>query len=340
MFLDRAHSWPVRALPIGICMFGCRAEPHQSALHPAGPAAEAISLLWWVMFVAFSGVLVLVVILTLVAVFRAAPTYATDENSDEGVSARERKIGSRFIIGGGVVLPIAVTTPLLVYSLFTSTSLRTPQAEHTVEVVGRMWWWEVRYPEHKIIDANEIYIPANRPVRLELTSADVIHSFWVPRLHGKRDMIPGVKTIFWIQADRPGIYRGQCAEYCGTQHAKMAFVVIALADEDFDQWIRQRTQARPVPTADHRRGSDVFFSAGCAQCHAIRDTPAKANIGPDLTFVGSRHTLAAGTLPNNRGNLAGWLSNPQALKPGCKMPRTYLSPDDLLALVAYLETMK
>jgi cytochrome c oxidase subunit 2 len=207
-----------------------------------------------------------------------------------------------------------------------------------------MWWWEVRYPEQGIVTANEIHVPAGQAVKLELTSVDVIHSFWAPSLHGKRDMIPGLTTTFWIQADQSGVYRGQCAEYCGLQHANMAFVVVALPPDEFAAWMSERSAApaRPAPAAppspaDLPRGLAVFLRAGCAKCHSIRGTPAEGKLAPDLTHIGSRQTLAAGTVPNNRGNLAGWIANPQALKPGAKMPATYLPPEELFDLVSYLE---
>jgi cytochrome c oxidase subunit II len=204
-----------------------------------------------------------------------------------------------------------------------------------------MWWWEVRYPEQSIIIANEIHIPAGEPVKLELASVDVIHSFWVPQLHGKRDMIPGIENVFTIQADEPGVYRGQCGEYCGTQHANMAFHVVAHPRDEFDAWRAERTKPRTEPaTAEERRGFEVFMNAGCAQCHAVRGTQAKGNVGPDLTHLGSRRTIGAALLPNTRGNLAGWIADPQAIKPGVKMPRSYLPADDLLDLVTYLESLQ
>jgi cytochrome c oxidase subunit 2 len=202
-----------------------------------------------------------------------------------------------------------------------------------------MWWWEVRYPAPGIVAANELHIPAGQPVRLEMTSADVIHSFWVPRLHGKRDLIPGISTTFWIEASEPGVYRGVCAEYCGTQHANMAFDVVAHAPEEFAAWLAAPARRGPHSAAE-QPGLAVFRRAGCGQCHAIRGTPAVGTAGPDLTDFGSRRTIAAGMLPNTRGHLAGWIANPQAIKPGSKMPRTYLDGDELWTLVLYLESLQ
>jgi cytochrome c oxidase subunit 2 len=320
-----------------VLLSGCAGGPGQSTLHPAGPAAAAIAWLWWVMFGAFTAVFVLVVVVLLGAVFRRPSPPG--EGGGEGMAPPLGRTG--FIVAGGIVLPVVVLTPLYLVSLKTSTSLHPPREALTVRVVGHRWWWEVRYPEHGIVTANEIHIPAGEPVRLELASVDVIHSLWVPRLHGKRDLIPGIENVFGIQADEPGTYRGQCAEYCGTQHAKMAFLVVALPRDEFDAWVAERTRPRPEPaTAQEQRGLRVFTSAGCAQCHAVRGTPATSNVGPDLTHLGSRRTLGAATVPNTRGNLAGWVADPQALKPGIKMPRSYLAADDLLDLVTYLESLK
>ncbi len=320
-------------------VFGCTLVPSQSAMHPAGPAAAEIAWLWWIMFWVFSAVFVLVMLLLYMA-FRAPgkqrPSKALGESGATPPLGR-----SGFIIAGGFVLPVVVLTPLYLLSLKTSASLAMPSEALTVRVVGHMWWWEIHYPDLGITTANEIHIPAGQPVRLELASADVIHSFWVPRLNGKRDLIPGVENVFWIQADEPGIFRGQCGEYCGTQHANMALEVIALPQDEFDTWVADRSSPRRDPTTDEeQRGFEVFMSAGCAQCHAVRDTVAKGNVGPDLTHMGARRMIGAAMLPNTRGNLAGWIANPQAIKPGIKMPRTYLTAENLLALVTYLESLK
>jgi len=313
----------------GLLLSGCARSNDQSTLAAAGPAAAAIVWLWWVMFAAFTAVFVLVIVLLLRAIGRA-PTRTVPPLGRTG-----------FIVAGGIVLPVVVLTPLYLVSLRTSVALQQPAAALTVRVVGHMWWWEVGYPEQGIVTANEIHIPAGEPVRLELASVDVIHSFWVPRLHGKRDLIPGIENEFWIQANEAGVYRGQCGEYCGTQHARMAFLVVALPRPEFDAWVAARTEPPPAPaTAELRRGWQVFTSAGCGQCHAVRGTPATGNVGPDLTHIGSRRTLGAATLPNTRGNLAGWIADPQALKPGIRMPRTYVPADDLLALVTYLESLR
>lgn len=314
----------------------------QSIVHPAGPAAAEIALLWWIMLIAFTGVFLLVIILLFCGIFGRSSAIDRSESGPNESKATCPPWGSNgFIVAGGIVLPILILTPLYFYSLTTSAGLRMPEEVLRIRVVGHMWWWEVRYPGSDVVLANEIYIPVGRPVRLELTSTDVIHSFWVPRLNGKRDMIPGVENSFWIQADEAGIYRGQCGEYCGTQHANMAFEVIALRSEDFDAWMisqTEKTDQSEVLSTD--RGLQVFLTAGCVQCHSIEGTQAAGNAGPDLTHLGSRRMIGGALLPNTRGNLSGWILDPQAIKPGIKMPRTYLDADDLQALVLYLETLQ
>lgn len=212
-----------------------------------------------------------------------------------------------------------------------------------IRVIGHRWWWEVDYPDHQIVTANELVIPIGEPVGIELSSVDVIHSFWVPQLHGKMDMIPGRVTHFWMQADRPGIYRGQCAEYCGLQHAHMAFVVKALPPEQFVRWLESPgTTARPSPeqspvrSIEEDRGHRLFLRHGCSVCHAIEGTPASGQAGPDLTRIAYRETLAAGTIDNTPKNLLRWLAAPQEVKPGAKMPATEATKEELEAIVTYL----
>lgn len=329
--------------------------PAQSMVHPAGPEAAEIAFLWWIMLGAFTGVFILVIALLLRAIFRTSASPVISQirslRTPEPLPPWGR---TGFIVAGGIILPILVLTPLYVYSLAVSAKLRAPREIFpvstqstkpsqalTVRVVGHMWWWEVRYPNAAIVSANEIYIPVGKQVRLELTSADVIHSFWVPRLNGKRDLIPGVRNTLWIEADTPGVYRGQCAEYCGAQHANMAFEVIALATEEFDAWLIERSKKPPDPvTSTAKRGRQVFLNAGCVQCHAIEGTPAAGNVGPDLSHLGSRRMIGGVILPNTRGNLEGWIADPRSIKPGIKMPRTHLDADDMHALVTYLESLK
>jgi cytochrome c oxidase subunit 2 len=214
-----------------------------------------------------------------------------------------------------------------------------------VRVIGHQWWWELQYRDsvahNWFTTANELHIPVGRPVALELLSTDVIHSFWPPTVSQKRDLIPGKDNSLWLQADTPGVYRGQCAEYCGQQHAKMAFLVIAQRPDSFASWLAAQRDTALTPTTElARRGQEVFLASSCVMCHAIGGTPAGSRVGPDLTHLASRRTIAAGTLPNTRGNLAGWIVDPQKIKPGTRMPPNQLKPADLQALLAYLETLK
>jgi cytochrome c oxidase subunit 2 len=246
-----------------------------------------------------------------------------------------------------VGLTVVTLFGLLVASVSTGRRIASLHAASavTVTVIGHQWWWEIQYedstPSRRVLTANELHIPINRPVVVKVTSRDVIHSFWVPNLQGKRDLIPGYTTAIWLQADRAGVFRGQCAEFCGLQHAHMAFDVIAETDREFEGWLdamRQPGRDPPPHTMEH--GRDVFMQARCASCHAIRGTDAAGQIAPDLTHLASRSTLGAGTLPNTPENLSAWIRDPQRLKPGNQMPPNPLTDDDLQALVMYLETLR
>jgi cytochrome c oxidase subunit 2 len=214
-----------------------------------------------------------------------------------------------------------------------------------VQITGYQWWWSVEYvypqPNLRFTTANELHLPVGRPILFKLRGADVIHSFWVPNLHGKTDLIPGRENTTWLQIDKPGIYRGQCAEFCGAQHAHMALVVVAESSDDFERWVVAQREPAPAPTTPAQsRGLNVIERGPCALCHTIRGTTAGARTAPDLTHFASRSTIAAGTLPNTPGYLAGWISDPQHVKPGSRMPPTGLSGEDLQAVLAYMETLK
>ncbi|MBZ2207843.1 cytochrome c oxidase subunit II [Massilia soli] len=304
----------------------------QSVLHPAGPDAAIISQFAWVMFGA--GTLILIGVMVMLYL---------------GVKRAPREIRPlRWIAGAGIIFPLVVLSALLAWSTWRSAQL-TPQsskASLVISVTAKMWWWEVRYHDpltgREIISANEIRIPAGRDVYVALTASDVIHSLWVPALAGKRDMVPGRMTGLTLRADKPGLYRGQCAEYCGTQHARMALHVVAETPAAFEAWLARERQPAAAPTdAFLERGRQAFIGQRCAACHTIRGVDGGSRLGPDLTHVGSRLHIAAGTLRNHRGTLAGWIADPQSIKPGARMPPANdIDGETLRALAAYLEHLK
>jgi cytochrome c oxidase subunit 2 len=254
----------------------------------------------------------------------------------------------RWLLGGGVILPAAAVGALLLYAFVVGAArpVMPPLEPVQIEVIGRQWWWEVRYTgadgETRIALANEVHVPVGRPVALQLSSADVLHGFWVPALTGKVGMVPGRRRHLSFMADRAGVFRGQCADYCGTQHARMGLQVIAQEEDAFRAWLaRQAAPAIPPVDPFLREGRDVFMHAGCSGCHTVRGTEAQGEIGPDLTHVGSRRTLAAGTLANDSSRLAEWIAHSQQIKPGNLMPSmTQLRQRELRALAAYLASLQ
>ncbi len=301
------------------------------ALDPAGPSAGAITTVAWVLFAMGGAVLLLVVVALGLALFGPR-------------SWRGKLGGERLVWIGGFAFPVVVLTALLVYGLSVTRHLSdAPRpGELRVRVTGEMWWWRIAYIDaagrESFQDANEIHIPIGQPVVFELESADVIHSFWIPRLGGKTDMIPGRRNLLRMQADRPGVYAGQCAEFCGGPHALMGLVVVAEAPAAFAAW-RER-QARPAMVTPSR-GAEVFTRSGCGACHTVRGTAANGLAGPDLTHVGSRRTLGAGVLSNTPGTLVAWVGDSQAIKPGNRMPAyPVLGGADLRAVAAYLDGLK
>ncbi len=286
-------------------------------------------------------VVIIVAALLLTAIFRRRPP--ADPNA---IDRRGR--GTLWILTGGVVVPAVILVTLFFFVLITlSTTAQPPYSNvaGTFEIVGHRWWWEIRRVDDtgrpQFVTANELHIPVGRTVRLHLSSADVIHSFWVPDLAGKTDLIPGQINTAWIEAEKPGVYAVHCAEYCGMQHANMSMSVVAESDAEFQQWLASQTaDAKPPQTDDEQRGLDAFVGSPCASCHQIRGTPAAAIVGPDLTHLAARRMIGAGALPNTVGNLSGWISNSQTIKPGNVMPAMYLKPTDLHAIVEYLGGLK
>jgi cytochrome c oxidase subunit II len=318
----------------------------QSALDPAGPGAARIGDIWWLMLIVCAAVFALVMLGLLWAVARRRrPSLDPVSATIRPGSQRERRMAQ--VVGAAIATTVAIVVLFVVASFWIGREL---VAEPTgpalsIDVSGQRWWWGVRYndpvPSKSFSTANEIHIPVGRPARLTLRSTDVIHSFWVPNLQGKKDLIPGQVNTLYIQADRPGVFRGQCAEFCGFQHAHMALYVVAEPEDQFARWQEQQRLPAPEPTTElQERGREVFMASSCVLCHAISGTAAGGVTGPDLTHVASRLSLAAGTLPNTRGHLAGWIIDPQMHKPGNNMPPNLLRGDQLQALLAYLETLR
>jgi cytochrome c oxidase subunit 2 len=308
------------------------AAPGQSALRAAGPVAD--TLLQVSVVLAVGGTLIFAGVMLLLAL-------AVRRRGGGHVNARW------WIVGGGLVFPTSVLVALFFYSEWHRPPWRpVPPADALiVGVTGHMWWWEVRYRDPasgaEVVTANEIRIPVGRPVYFGLGSADVIHSFWVPSLGGKMDMLPGRIQHLLLQADRPGIWRGQCAEYCGEQHARMALHVVAEAPEAFDAWLA--AQARPAaPSAQVARGREAFLAHRCNACHTVRGVSEERGLGPDLTHVGSRLHLGAGTVANTPGELARWVAHTQQLKPGAQMPSSgeRIGDADLHAIAAWLAQLQ
>jgi cytochrome c oxidase subunit II len=313
----------------------------QSVLRPDGPAASGLEWLLWV-FVAVCGTVWLLVMLVLAtAIWRR---HKPDRPPLERDAGQER--ASTIIVG----IAVAATVLIIGGLTFLSYAATRPLSAETggtlvVQLRGYQWWWQVTYtnpePAKTFQTANEIHIPVGKPVRFELTSADVIHSFWVPNLLGKQDLIPGRNNHVTLIADHPGVYRGQCAQFCGLQHAHMALLVIAQAPAAFEAWRNaQLQQAVSARDPDAAKGRQFVTSHACAACHTVRGTSAAGTLGPDLTHVASRQYIAAGLLPTTRGSLAAWIVDPQTIKPGNNMPMVPMTADDVTAVSAYLATLK
>ena len=336
-----------------ICVFvAASIAAAQSALDPAGPLAGRIDSLTRLMVYLLSAIFIIVMIVLALAAFRRRRQTPDPGPNKANVIPpehdRERRLSRT--VTGAVAVSVLVLFGLLTSSYLVGRSLflgtgKAINTALTIEVNGRQWWWDVRYnnptPSQMVTTANEIHIPVGRPVHLLLGSADVIHSFWVPNLHGKMDMIPGRTVETWIQADRPGVYRGQCAEYCGHQHAHMVLTVIAESEEQFGAWYQAQLQPAVTPSSESQtNGQKVFLSRPCMMCHRIQGTDAGGRVGPDLTHVASRQTIAAGTLHNTREHLAQWIVNSQDVKPGNRMPPIPVGGNDLDSLLDYVQSLK
>ncbi len=326
---------------------GC-AGHQQSAVDPGGPQADKIASLLWFFIWLLTAVLILVLALTLWSVTRR--NRGVEQELVEITHLPSAKTERRLtrIVAGATIATVVILFIILVSSVFTGKAIAdfgNTKNGMVIELTGNQWWWQVQYDNpdasRTFVTANEIHIPVGRPVMIMGKSNDVIHSFWVPNLHGKRDLIPSRVTTEWIQANHPGTFRGQCAEFCGLQHAHMALWVVAEPESKFDAWVEQQLKPAVEPSDPvKQRGEQVFLNHACEFCHSIRGTTASGQVAPDLTHFGSRLGIAANTLPNTRGNLGGWILDPQSIKPGNHMATIALNSDDLQPLLEYLESLK
>jgi cytochrome c oxidase subunit 2 len=316
----------------------------QGVLAPAGPQAVHIADLWQVLLWTCSAFGALVIIAIAIALRRRARSTESTP-ADVAPDASIEKSGV-LIVSIALGCSIIALCGLTVTSVLTDRALaQLPESDAvSIKIIAHDWWWEIRYENAQasqvFTTANELHVPVGKPVVATLESSDVIHSFWVPSLHGKRDLIPGQTSTIKFRADVPGAYRGQCAEFCGIQHAKMALLVVAQPQEEFERW-QQAQRAPAVMPADSlkARGAQIFMTSTCAMCHTVQGTSAGGKAGPDLTHLATRRTLAAGALPNEPGALAAWISDPQRHKPGANMPAHAFATDDLHALLAFLESL-
>jgi cytochrome c oxidase subunit 2 len=320
-------------LALVFALAGCSGGA-QSAIGASGDGARRVEGLWWLFFWISMAVFAEVMFLLGWALLRRRRPTARIKGGDA--------IGYVGVLG--VAVPFVILASVYGVGLHDLDALASPpgKAAVTVDVVGHRYWWEVRYPDQPgAVTANEIHIPAGESVRIRLRTADVNHSFWVPQLMPKTDLIAGKVNETWLRADKTGRYRGQCAEYCGQQHAFMALLVIAEPPAVFQAWLQRTAQpASSTLTAAQARGRQVFEQSSCAACHAIRGTTAVGAVAPDLTTIGSRWSLGAGAAPNDAGHLGGWIVNSQTIKPGNAMPPQPVSAQDLPDLLAYLQSLK
>lgn len=345
--MKRRHAFLAAGAVAGaLLLTGCAGDGRpQSMLDTAGTAAAAIDSHWQTMLVVGSAVWIVVVVMLVATLLR---------------SQRHRERSGRraplFVAIAGAAIPAVILVGIAAESVFVLRDTDPGQTDEqtVVAVTGHQYWWEVSYPGRGVVTANEIHIPTGERVRLEVTSNDVVHSVWVPRLGGKMDMVPGTTNVMWLETDEPGEYWGQCAEYCGLQHARMRFVVVAHEPAEFEGWIaqqavpdrdapRQEPQARGVGEVPDpelvARGREVYMSSSCVYCHTVAGTESLGRAGPDLTHLATRGTLGAGVLPNDSESLRLWITDPQAVKPGTLMPGTDVEGDELEALLAYLESL-
>lgn len=331
------------ALTTLILVCGCHGK--QDVLDVAGPQAERVAHLWSGFLIVTSVILFLVTL----AVIRVAFKCTTQKLIEPPLPPNPKQNKFLTVVVSSLVgVTVIILAAFLLAEMFTGRAMFAMSQEPnplSIKVIGHQWWWEVQYMDavasNIVVTANEIHIPTDRAIQLQLDSVDVIHSFWAPNFHGKKDLVPGHPTVTWLKATRAGSFRGQCAEFCGAQHAHMRFVMIAEEPNKFQQWLESQRHSAPQPTTDkQKRGQEIFMTTTCFMCHSIQGTDANGLVGPNLTHVASRSMLASGSRPNTVGHLAGWILDPQKIKPGVLMPQHNLPPQDLRALLEYLETLK
>lgn len=331
-------------LGAGLALAACGGN--QSAVDSAGIQASRLESLWWLFFWITAAVYVIVMLLLVLAWVRNK--RSTEKDLPDTIPDPDREKRATRIVGGAVAVTVVVLFALMLTSFRAGAAINSlsDKPELAIKITGHQWWWEVEYqdedtPGNNVLTANEIHVPVGRTIKLMLQSNDVIHSLWIPNLHGKKDLIPIYPTTFYFRADKPGVYWGQCAEFCGYQHAKMRIIVTAEPEEEFQKWLNGGRQVPQIPTeALKKRGEEIFTTSVCAQCHTIAGTGAGGRVGPDLTHIANRPYIGAGSLPNTPDNLAKWIADPQQFKPGIKMPQNLYSDEDLSALVTYLESLK
>jgi cytochrome c oxidase subunit 2 len=328
------------ALPVVFAAHPAAATP-LDYLHGAGDKATPVVALTWGVAIISVSVIIIISLLVAGAIWRRPGTVAVPG----GRVALEQPVEGLSWLWIGVGISTLVLLFTVIWTMVVLAKVASPPGKPalTIEVTGHQWWWQVRYlssePSQVFTTANEIHIPVGQPILFKLIGADVIHSFWVPALAGKTDAIPGQTNETWLEANKPGIYRGQCTEYCGIQHAKMGFLVVADTPKDFAAWRAHQLQSPPSPTTGDQWAGLANFNTYCGSCHAVRGTDASGVLGPDLSHLMQRHTLAAGVLPNDPADLARWISDPQGIKPGNFMQKPELSSRELADIQAYLETL-
>jgi cytochrome c oxidase subunit 2 len=310
------------------------AERGGGVFAPEGPVAGEIASLGWLLTIL--GTLTFIL-------FGVALGVALVRRRRDGSDGPSPAALRRLVVWGGAVIPAIVLAFVLVATVDAMDDI--PDRARTdalqVEVVGNQWWWEVRYPDHGVTTANEIHLPADRDVEVHLTSADVIHSFWVPRLAGKLDVLPDSTNTLLLRASEPGVHRTQCAEFCGLQHAKMGLYVVVEPEDAFSRWLEANARPAAAPDGDDaRRGRSLFGRRGCGECHRVQGTDFDGDVGPDLTHLAGRRSIAAATLAMTRANLRDWIRDPHAIKSGVDMPALDLGEEELEAIVSYLEGLE